>query len=98
MVHDLEVPLPLPGLQIDTDQTFAKQVVPRSVPAVKVRGRRLHSQVDQPEFFIDGDLGPDARVAIGGPRIVKPGVIAKLAGAGDRMKSPQLFARPRVEG
>ena len=51
MMHDLEVPLPLAGLQIDADQAVAEQIVARPLAAVVIRGRRLHRQINQPEIF-----------------------------------------------
>ena len=64
MVHELEVPLALAGLQIDADEALGEQVVAGPVAAVEVRRRRLDRQVDEAELLVDGDLRPDAGVAV----------------------------------
>src|SRR5262249_14107067 len=97
MMHDLKMPFPLSGLQIDRDQALAKKIVSRSVPAIEVRSRRLHRQVDYPQLFVHGDLSPDARVAVHAPGIVEPRVVAKFTRPGNRMESPKLFACPYIE-
>ncbi len=98
VMHDLEVPLALAGLQIDADQAFAEQVVAGTLAAVVVRGRDFDRQIDQAEFFVDGHLGPDAGVAVGGPGAVLPGVVAELARARDGVEGPEQLAGAGVEG
>ena len=39
VMHELEMPLPLAGLQVDAHEAFGKQVVPRPVTAVVIGGR-----------------------------------------------------------
>src|SRR5262245_32306722 len=97
MMNDLEMPLALPGLQIDADETLTEQVVAMSMAAVKVRRRGLNRQIHEAEFFVDRHLSPDAGVAISRPRIVEPGVIPKLAGLGNRVERPELFARSHIK-
>ena len=97
-MRDLEVPFALAGLQIDAHQAVSKQVVPRPVPAVKVRRGVFHGQVNQAELFINRDLRPHAGVAVDGPRLVLPGVVAELAGTGNRVERPEHFAALHVEG
>ena len=41
MVHDLEVPLALAGLQIDADEALGEQVVAGPMAAVEIGGRRF---------------------------------------------------------
>ena len=67
MMHELEVPLSLAGLEVYADQALAKQVVARTFAAVVVGRRRLDGQVDEAQFFVDRDLGPHPRVAVDGP-------------------------------
>ena len=50
MVHDLEVPLPLTGLQIDAHDAVAEQIIARPMTAVEVRRGILHGQIDRPGF------------------------------------------------
>jgi hypothetical protein len=97
MVHELVVPLPLPGFQIDADQAFGKQVVAGTMAAVEVRRGRLDRQVNEAELFVRGDLRPDADVAVVGPRLLLPGVVAELAWTGNRVERPQQLAGAHVE-
>ena len=79
MVHELEVPLALAGLQIDADEALGEQVVARPMAAVVVGRRRFDRQVDEPQLFVHRDLRPDADVAVDGPGLVLPRVVAELA-------------------
>ena len=97
VVHQLIVPLPLAGLQIDRDDALAEQVVAGPMTAIVVAGRRLDRQIRHPQFFIDGDLSPDAGVAGVRPRIVQPGIVAELARPRNRVEDPQPLARLDVE-
>ena len=72
VMHDLEVPLALAGLQIDADDAVAEQVVAGTMAAVVVRRRILDRQIDQAGFLVDRDLRPDAGVAVDRPRLVLP--------------------------
>src|SRR5256885_6381178 len=70
-------PLPLHDalpicLQIDADEAFRKEVVTGPVAAVEIGARCFHRQVDEPQIFVDGDVAPDADVAVDGPRVVFP--------------------------
>src|SRR5437899_2603296 len=67
MVDQLEVPLPLPCLQIDRDQTLSEQVVAWPMAAVEVGRRRLDGQIHEAELLVDGHLVPDAHVAVPRP-------------------------------
>ena len=55
---------------------------------IEICSRTLNGQVDQAEFFIYGDLGPDSRVSGVLCRPVQPGVITKLSLFGDGVKDP----------
>ena len=95
-MHQLVVPLPQPGFQVDTDQALAEQIVSGPVSAIEVPRRRLHRQVDQSELLINGNLSPHTGVSILGPGIIQPRFVAKFAGHGDGMKYPKSPARPNV--
>ena len=97
MVHQLEVPLALAGLQIDADQGVAEQIVAGPMAAVEVRRRIFDGQVYEARFFVDGDLRPNARVAVDRPRFVFPRVVAELAGLRNRVERPQELAGLHVE-
>ena len=82
-MDELEMPLALAGLQIDADEALGEQVVAGTMAAVVIGRRRFDRQVDQAEIFVDGDLRPDAGVAVGRPRLVLPRVVAELARAAE---------------
>ncbi len=89
MVHHLEVPLPLARLQIDANEAFSKQIVPGPISAVEIGSGRFNGQVDKPEFLVNGNLRPDTGIAIHGPRVVQPRIIAKLARPRNRVERPK---------
>ena len=97
VVDELVVPLALAGLQIDRDEAFAEQIVAGTMAAVVVAGRQLDRQIGQAELFVDADLRPHAGVAGVRPRVVLPGVVAELAGLGNRVEDPQPLAGAHVE-
>ncbi len=97
VVDELEVPLPLAGTQIDADQRFAEEVVAGAVAAIEVVGRGLHRQVGQAEVLVDGDLRPDAGVAVLLGRAAQPRVVPELARFRDRVEDPQALAGADVE-
>ena len=91
------MPDALSRFEIDRHQTLAKQSVAVAMAAEVVAGWRLDRQVGDAELFVDRDLGPHARVAGVGPRVVEPGVVAELAGPWNGVEGPQALARARVE-
>src|ERR1700736_1991437 len=97
MVHELEVPLPQPGLEIDADEGVAKQIVPRPRSAVEVRRGILDRQVDQAEILIHRDLRPHAGVPVDCPGIALPALVAELAGPWNRVEGPEQFSRAGVK-
>src|SRR5690348_5354402 len=97
MMHGLEMPFSLSGLQIDTHQRLGEKVVAGPVPSVEIGRWCLDGQEYQPKLFIGGNAGPDAGVAIHGPRIVLPGLVAELTWAWDRVELPQWLPCPHVE-
>ena len=86
-----------PVFRSTATRRFAEQVVAGAMAAVEIRGRRFDRQIDQPGFRIDGDLGPDAGVAVDRPRVVLPGLVAELAGARNRVERPDQLAGAHVE-
>src|SRR5262249_11166175 len=93
----LEVPLSLPGLQVDGDDALAEQITSGPMAAVVVAGRQLDRQIGHSQFFVNGDLSPGASVPGIGPRIVQPGVVSELAGSWNRVEDPQALAGLDVE-
>src|SRR6516225_3314868 len=98
MVYELEVPPPLARFHIDAHQALAKKIVSRSMATKKISSRTLNGQINQAEFLIDGDLGPDSRVAGVLCRAVQPAVITKLSLLGDGVKDPEALAGADIKG
>ena len=69
VVNQLIVPDALAGMQIHGKEGFAEEAVAGPMAAVEIAGGQFHGQVDHVEFFVDGDLSPDAGVAGIGPGI-----------------------------
>src|SRR5690242_3532846 len=97
MMNDLIVPLTLTCFQIDAYETLGEQVVAGTVTAVIVGRWCFHREVDETEFFVHRDLRPHTGVAIDGPRVVLPAVVAELTWAGNRVEGPQQLAGAHVE-
>src|ERR1700681_570605 len=97
MVHELVVPLPVPGFQIETHQALAKKIVTRPVATVIVRRGRLDREIDQAKVFVHSDLVPDASVAVVGPGSIQPGLVAELTFPGDGVELPNLFPGPSIK-
>src|SRR5260370_4020769 len=91
------MPLALAGFEINANQTLAKQVVSRAVPAVKIASGRLHGQIHQSELLIHSDLRPHAGVARVFRGAFLPSVVAKLTFLRDGMENPEALAGSHVE-
>src|SRR5215469_15551708 len=98
MVYELEVPPALARFQIDAYQALAKKIVSRPMATIEICSRTLNGQVNQAEFLVDGDLGPDSRVAGVFCRTVQPAVITKLSLLGDGVKDPEALAAADIKG
>ena len=97
MVNKLVIPAQLPGNDIECNQAVGIKIRPVTGPAEIVPGRRLHRQIDQPQFRVRRHRRPDARVAGVIGRSVIPGLVAGLARFRNRVEGPQQFAAARVE-
>ena len=53
VVHELVVPLPLSGLEIDSHQALAKQAGTGTMAAVVIAGRHFDGQVREAELFVN---------------------------------------------
>ena len=87
------MPLALARLQVECNDAFAEQVVPRPMPAVVVAGRHLDGQVHHAELFVDRHLAPHAAVSRVGPGILLPRVVAVLAALRDGVEDPEPLSR-----
>jgi len=57
----LKVPDPLPGVGVQTDYGFSKQVIAFPMSAIKVAIGRADWQVDQASFRVGCERTPDVR-------------------------------------
>ena len=97
MMHVLEVPFPLARFEIDADQRIPEQIVAGPVAAIDVLGGIFDRQIDEAEVLVDRNLRPHAGIAVDGPRLVLPGVVAELAGTRNRVERPEQLAGLHVE-
>src|ERR1700730_16919833 len=97
-MNRLEVPHPLAGLGLQTDEALGEQVVPRAIDAVIITAWRGRRQVDVIEVRVVCHPAPDVRAAVQLGRIAQPRVVTELAGLGDRVEGPQTFPRASIEG
>ena len=97
VVHQLEMPLALPGFQIQRDDGLAEQTVARPMPSIVVACGQLYRQVHHSQFFVHADLAPHTGIAgiLGGA--VLPRLISILARQRNSVKDPEALARPDVE-
>ncbi len=92
MVHELEVPQPLAGLEVDGDEALREQVVAGPVAAVVVAGGDLDREVGDAQLLVDGQVGPHPGVPGVDGRVVQPRVASELAGPGDGVEDPPALA------
>ena len=92
MVHELEVPEPLAGLEVDGDEALGEQVVAGPVAAVVVAGGDLDGEVGDAELLVDGQVGPDPGVPGVDGGVVQPRVAPELAGPGNGVEDPPALA------
>ena len=69
-------------------QTIAEQIRSAAIRAVEIvlgaRGRRI----DNTSFRINGEFTPDIGAADALPGVLRPGIVAELAGTRNRVKGP----------
>ena len=99
VVDGLEVPDPLPGLDVHRDQGLREEVVAEPVDAVVVVGRRPRRQVHVAQLVVAGQHRPHVGVARVAPRVVQPRVDPELVGAvGHGVEVPGVLAGADVPG
>src|SRR5690606_42010397 len=87
------------GAGVDRDDRRREQVVAGADRAVVVGARVAGREIDEAELGIDGRRLPDRRAAVHPDVVVlRPGLVAGLAGAGDRVERPDETAVVRVVG
>ena len=89
---DLEVPAPLPGLDVEREDAAAEQVVARPVARVALHRRGIGHEIDEPQLGVGGGGGPRRHVARPLPGVVVPRLVPELAGARDGVELPEHLA------
>src|SRR5262249_2378302 len=96
VVQALEVPDALAGARVEREHAVGEQVVAGTVRAVKVERRRTGRRESPGVLLIDRDAGPRVRAAGDLPRVLRPGVVAELAGPWNRVERPADLSRVDV--
>ena len=99
VTHDLVVPAPLAGLHVEGEDRGGEQVVAVAQLAAEHRHRVAGREVDHAEVRVDGADEPHAAPAVL-PRVavLRPGLVAELAGPRDDVERPRHLAGRGVEG
>ena len=99
VAHHLVVPPPLARLHVEGEDRGGEQVVPLAELAAEHRHRVAGREVDHPQVGIDGADQPHAPAAeLPGIVVLRPGVVAELAGTRDDEEGPLDRAGRGVEG
>ena len=96
VMHELLVPLQLPGERIERDERVAVEVVAVAVGAVEIGGRAAERHVHEPALDIDGHEAPGVRagaVLVGARR---PRLASRLTRPRDGVERPQHLAGARI--
>ncbi len=94
--RELVVPLQLAGVGVERDDAVAVEVVAKPRRAVPVRRRVAGAEEHEVRLGIVGARVPHADAA-GLPRVARPGLVARLAGSGNRVEAPDFLAGLRIE-
>src|SRR5689334_11003493 len=97
MMHDLVIPFARTGLEIETDEALAVEIVARAMSTVVVARRRFDGQIDESQILVHRDLRPDAGVAGVLGRSVEPRLGSRLALLRNRVEGPEALASAHVE-
>ena len=91
------MPLQLTGVGVQRHDRIGIEIVPGANVGVPIGAWIPHSPISEVQLGIVG-AGQPNRSSSGLPGIVFPGLVARLAWAGDRMELPGLLARLSVIG
>ena len=94
----LEVPEPLAGARVEREQAVAEQVRAGAVGAVVVVGRRAGREVGDAALRVDRDLAPGVGAADVLPGVLRPRLVAELAGMRHGVELPHQLAGDHVVG
>src|SRR5215831_4020006 len=98
MMYRLEIPLHLSCCRIETNQRLREEIRAWPATAVIIAARCRCGQIEKTTGFIQCHRSPDVAMAVVSPRIVVPGVGARIAcGLRDDGERPDSLARPGVD-
>src|SRR5215470_4056527 len=99
MMDCLEVPLHRPRRSIETNQRLCKQIGPRTAATIVIAAWCGGRQIQKTACLIERHRSPDVAVTVGLPRIVVPGLSARIpCRLRDYRKCPDAFAGARIDG
>src|SRR6476620_5939210 len=98
MMHVLEMPEAFARPRIEREQTVGEEIGAVSVGAVEIERARAGRKIRDAALGIDGDFTPGVGSPDVAPRVLWPGVVAKLAGMRNSVKLPHEFSRDDVVG
>src|SRR5690606_12232002 len=96
VMHGLEVPEPLARAHVERDETVAEQIRADAIRAVIVVGRRAERDIDDAALDVERHLAPRVDAADVEPGVLRPRVVAELAGLRTSVESPDELARHDV--
>ena len=97
-MHLLEVPAVLAAARIDRDDRDAEQVVAFPQVTVQHGPRIARREIDEPELGVDGRRLPHGSAAVlPDVAVLRPSLVADLAGTGHGVEGPFELAGLRVE-
>ena len=92
------MPDPLSRLGIQGNQRVSKQIIANAISAIEVKNSRSGGHIDNATIDIDRHAGP----VVGGPgifpRVLRPGVITKLARVGNGVERPAQGSGAYIKG
>ena len=92
------MPQPLAGLRVEREQAVGEEVLADPIRAVEVVVRRAGRHVDDAALFVDRKRAPVVGAADVLVRLLRPGVVAELAGQRNRVELPDLVPGDDVVG
>ena len=95
-MHGLEVPAPLAGFRVESEDRLGEQALSRAVAAVPVVARGAGCRVGDAQFLVAADPGPDVGGAGIGRFGAVPGIESELARLGDDVEAPAQGSGARI--
>src|SRR5690349_19964564 len=96
-MHERIVPKLYPGRGINTHQTVPRQSVAGAMATIIVIRRRADREIDVAKLLVGAHGCPDIGSTVFRPRIVSPGLDARLAELRDGMEGPYQTAGNNIE-